>query len=410
MKNTYIFLLLLVINATAVSAENEMRWSVTGFGTFGLAGTDTDEVGFFRSTTQAQDLTDSWGITTDSLLGLQLDVDINSELHATVQWVARDHVGDFFEQNLDWAFLRWNISETSNIRAGRLGADLFLLSDYRNVGYAYPWMRPPHEFYSSLALSHFDGFDLNHKIYFDNDALSIKVFAGYSFNQIPSAFPESVDLESPLVGGSIKFESGSWTTRTGYAYLRLVTDVPNERLVNALNDPLVNQGLPNINQVIPHLSLKDTDVHYYSLGSAYDDGTWIAQAELSYIDAERNFFPDSVNAYLSVGKRISSVTLYSLLGISRSFQKDVYIPTPIYPSPQLQQLHYSVNRAINKNGIDEKSASLGLRWDFHPNFALKTQWSHYWIGANGSQFWQDPTAKEQSRQVNVWSFGIDFIF
>lgn len=403
-------LVLLAITTTTVYADEGMRWSVKGFGSFGFSGTDTDKIGFKRSITQTQDLTDSWGITTDSRLGLQIDVAINNSLHATVQWVARDHAGDFVEQNLDWAFLRWNLSDTRNIRVGRLGADLFLLSDYRNVGYAYPWVRPPHEFYSNLALFHFDGFDFNQNIYFDDDVLSIKIFAGYSFNQVPTAFPEIVDLESPLVGGSLKFETGNWLLRAGYAYLRLVTEVPNEDLENALNEPLVNFGIPGISQVTPFISLKDTNAHYYSIGTAYDDGAWIAQAEVSYVDTETAFFPDAVSAYLSIGKRISNVTLYTLLGISHSFQKDINIPSAIFASPQLEQLREVTDRAINKNGIDEKSISLGMRWDFHPNVALKSQWSHYWLGSNGTQFWQDISSKEESIQVNLWSVGIDFIF
>ena len=411
MKNKYIYLLLLMIKFTAVNADEGMRWSIKGFGTFSIAGTDTGDLGFHRSSTEAKVLTDSWGVTTDSRLGLQVDVDINRSFHATVQWVARDHIGNFFEQNLDWAFLRWNINDTTNIRIGRLGADLFLLSDYRNVGYAYPWMRPPHEFYVGLAVYHFDGFDFNHQIYFDDDVLSLKFFAGYSFNQI-SSHPTGgvVDLGSPLVGGSIKFESGNWTTRAGYSYLRLISEVPNGQLLDAINNPLVNLGIPGINELSPYLSLKDTNVHYYSLGAAYDDGTWLAQAELSYIDTETTYFPDALSAYLSVGRRFSSVTLYTLFGISHSFQKEIYVPSPVFPSPQLEQLRQVVNRAVNKNGIDEKSISLGARWDVYPNIALKTQWSHYWLGANGTQFWLDSSSKEKAVQVNVMSFGIDFIF
>ena len=410
MKNSYICLLFLALTAPAVNANEDIHWSVKGFGTFGFSGTDIDEIGFVRSTTQTQDVTSSWGVSTDSRLGLQVDVDINQSLHATVQWIARDHAGDFFEQNLDWAFLRWNLNDTTNIRAGRIGAELFLLSDYRNVGYAYPWMRPPHEFYSGLALYHFDGLEFNHKFHFNDDLLSLKLSAGYSFNQVPTGSSEQIDLESPLVGGSLKFESGNWTSRAGYSYLHLINKVLSEQLINALNEPLVNLGIPGIKQVIPALSLKDSNIHYYSLGTAYDDGTWIAYAEASYLDSSTNFFPSSASGYLSIGKRISNITLYSLFGISHSFQKNIDIPSPTLPIPQLEELHQVIDKALNKNGTDEKSISLGLRWDFHPNIAFKTQWSHYWLGSNGTQLWQDSTLRDKSVQVNVWSLGVDFFF
>ena len=102
--------------------------------------------------------------------------------------------------------------------------------------------------------------------------------------------------------------------------------------------------------------------------------------------------------------------MYTLFGISHSFQKDIYIPSPALPIPELEQLQQVVDRVINKNGVDEKSISLGARWDVYPNIALKTQWSHYWLGANGTLFWEDNSSKEKAVQVNVLSFGIDFIF
>ena len=410
MKIKSILLLLLSLNTTTTVAE-EMRWSIKGFGTFGYIGTDTDTIGFRRSNTQSQDTTDSGGITTDSRLGVQLSVDINRSVHATVQWVARDISGDFFEQNLDWAFLRWNFTPTSTIRAGRLALDLFFLSDHRDVGYAYPWMRPPHEFYNNIALRHFDGFDFNHKIHFNDDTLSIKLFAGHSFNQIRSTlFSNSTDIKTPLVGGNVKFESQDWKVRAGYAYIQVINNLPTEKLFQTLNDPMVNMGIPGIKQVIPSFQLKGRSTHYYSLGGAYDNGSWITQAEISYMDTDTPLFPDAISSYLSIGKRISKVTVYSLFGISRSFQKTIHVPSPVIPSPQLQYLSHIMDRTINKNGIDEKSISLGARWDFHPNFALKTQWSHYWLGKNGTQFWQDSTLKDKSREVNVWSLGIDFTF
>jgi hypothetical protein len=44
--------------------------------------------------------------------------------------------------------------------------------------------------------------------------------------------------------------------------------------------------------------------------------------------------------------------------------------------------------------------------------ALKTQWSHYWLGNhNGSQQWQQPPVNNRTTDtVNLMSVGIDFIF
>jgi hypothetical protein len=91
-----------------------------------------------------------------------------------VQWVARNHAGAFFEQNLEWAYLRWRPWNDLDLRVGRLGLDVFLLSDYRNVGYAYPWMRPPQEFYAPLFPYHLDGADIAQRFHLGEGFLTLK--------------------------------------------------------------------------------------------------------------------------------------------------------------------------------------------------------------------------------------------
>ncbi len=336
--------------------------------------------------------------------------DITKSLHTTVQWVARDHVGDFVEQNLDWAFLRWNISNDTTLRIGRLGLESFLLSDYRNVNYAYLWMRPPHEFYAVLPVYHFDGMDVTEKMSLGKDGnLLFKLFGGYSFSQISTDSPQTFDIKAPVTGTSLVYESGSWKVRAGYTFMYLASDLPTKDLVSAINDPLVNQLIPNIKQFSPRLSVKDTGIHFYTLGSAYDDGTWLAQAEASYT-AQTSSVPDFISAYLSLGRRFSSVTLYSLLGVTQSFHQYTTVPQPLLPIPRLQQLQQAVDFTINRSYTDEKSVSLGLRWDFYDNMAFKTQWSHFFFSGDGRYTWQRPVLGNPPDNVNVWSFGVDFIF
>lgn len=405
-----LMLLVMLPFSHAIANDDAVNWSVKGFGTFALTGTDTREIGYKRDLSQVKNVKKPWGFLTDSRFGIQLDVDINQSLHATTQWVVRDHAGNFFEQNLEWAFLRWSQSDTLDIRFGRMGADLFLLSDYRNVGYAYPWMRPPHEFYASVPMFHFDGFDIKKNFRIDDDLLSLKLFAGYSFNQLPTVFPELFEVESPVAGGNIVYQSGNWTTRAAYAFLHILSDVPVGQLTDVLLQPETNFAIPNISQVVPHLSIKNTDIHYMSVGTAYDDSTWFAQAEASYIESETSYYPPSANAYLSVGRRFSTLSIYALYGISQTFRNSVDIPQPLVPAPELLQLTNVVDDVINRNEVDEQSISLGLRWDFHPKVALKAQWIHYWLGDNGAALWQKANAQDIPDQVNVWSVGIDFIY
>jgi hypothetical protein len=86
------------------------------------------------------------------------------------------------------------------------------------------------------------------------------------------------------------------------------------------------------------------------------------------------------------------------------------VPEPLTQTPALLDLKNSVEQTINGNGVDQMSASLGARWDVYNNIALKTQWSHFWLGGNGTLFWLKPQDGPTPNQVNVWSFGVDFVY
>lgn len=387
------------------------NFTVKGFGTLGASGTDTDQLGFRRDIKQTPGVSNNWGYATDSRLGLQLDVDINKSWHATAQWVARNNAGDFFEQNLDWLFLRWRPVDDLDIRVGRMGFDVFMLSEYRNVGYAYLWMRPPHEFYAVLAPYHFDGADIAKKFEVGEGTLTIKAFGGYSFFQVPTGFSNLAEQGLTVAGGKLAYEYGNWNARIGYAYsLNNLELAPLQPLLNALNSAGVNAVWPDAQSLGQQISSKNKAGHFSSIGLAYDDGLWLAQMEASYINSEASTYSSVASGYLSAGRHIGKVTLYSLFGISESLNNQVKISNPLVPVPAVVELRNAVDQALNNNDVDEKSVSLGLRWDVHENIALKTQLSHYWLGNNGTALWLTPASGSTPNTVNVWSVGMDFVF
>jgi len=401
--------LILFLTAPAKADDQYPKLSVKGFGTIGYTYSDTDQIGFYRDRTQTQEVKKALEVSTDSRLGVQLDLQINDFWQASTQFIVRDHAGDFFEQNLDWAYLRWHLTEDVSVRFGRMGVDSFLLSDYRNVGYAYPWMRPPHEFYTNIPISHFDGIDIKKTMSLEDGYLSVKAHAGYTATNLSEEYAD-LELEGPIAGLNIVYESGNWRTRAGYTYIRQVKEIQLQTLISAINDPVNNFVIPDINKLTPLLSVKNRNLHFMSLGTAYDDGTWLIHTEASYIDTQDRFNPDVASAYFSIGRRISKFTLYTVYGISHSFQKKVTVPDALFPVPALIKLQQSVDAVINDNGTDEQSLSVGLRWDFHPQVAFKAQWSHYWLADDGAALWQKPESREIPDNVNVISFGFDFIF
>lgn len=415
MKNI-IFLLtaafLLVGTMAAFAKDTYPNFTVKGFGTLGAGGTDTDRLGFRRNIKQTPGATDNWGYAIDSRLGLQLDVDINESWHAAAQWVARNNTGDFFEQNLDWFFLRWRPVDDLDIRVGRLGFDVFMLSEYRNVGYAYLWMRPPHEFYAGLPVDHFDGADIAKKFEVGDGTLTIKAFGGYSFFQVPTTgSSKSAEQGLTVAGGKLAYEYGNWNARIGYNYSLNNNELaPLQPLLDALNSAPVNAVWPGAQSLVQQISSKNKAVHFSSIGLAYDDGLWLAQMEASYIHSDVGTYPSVASGYFSAGRHFGKVTLYSLFGISESLNSRVELSNPLFPVPAVVELRNAADQVLNNNGVDEKSVSLGLRWDVSEHIDLKTQLSHYWLGNNGAALWLKPASGPIPDTVNVWSVGMDFVF
>ena len=138
----------------------EQRFRVSGFATLGAVKSGDEDLGFRQGLYQEGVFDGDWSLKSNSNLGLQLDANINDRLSATVQLVGRTRVENNLENSLEWAFLRYRATQSITVRAGRLGPNNYMLSDYRNIGFAYLWVRPPTEFYSIISFDHLDGLDV----------------------------------------------------------------------------------------------------------------------------------------------------------------------------------------------------------------------------------------------------------
>jgi hypothetical protein len=121
-------------------AQDAVR--ISGFGTGALTWTNTDKAEFGRPN-QASGATK--GVTTgvDSNFGVQADYAVNSWLSVTGQGLVRKDAQDDFGADLAWAFAKARVSDDVAIRVGRMGVPAFMISDYRNVGFANTMLRPP---------------------------------------------------------------------------------------------------------------------------------------------------------------------------------------------------------------------------------------------------------------------------
>ena len=64
---------------------------------------------------------------------------------------------DKYELNATWAYLNYKFNEQVSIKAGRILVPVYLLSQYVDVAYAYPWIKPPQEIYGGVPFPSSNG-------------------------------------------------------------------------------------------------------------------------------------------------------------------------------------------------------------------------------------------------------------
>lgn len=377
-----------------------------------------DDVHAQRDWGQPDTFEGAWSAKLDSLLGLQMDVELHDTLDAGVQFVLKDRPKRTAEESLEWAFLAWRPTQNFILRGGRLGIDFYMLSEYRNVGFAYLWQRPPIEFYGPLIPYAVDGFDLNYQRLVGHGLLSAKLFVGNTTQGIQLLTNLEADYldMTPLWGGGLSYESEHWRIKTGFGCFWFGDDLSfltTSGLLPGLKNPEVQWAWPQAGRYAADLKMQGKRIGFYSLGASFDDNTWLVSGELGYLESDWSPVRDSLSAYLSVGRRWGSLTPYLLLADSRPVGAD---PSPIAPSPAALQdptlaaLYQGTHLLFRNLWSDQRTLSLGLRWDMTSDLALKFQWDHSKIKADGL-WWNhsgvDPLPKTD---VNLLSASLNWVF
>jgi len=95
------------------------------------------------------DVSDAGGAK-DTRLGLSIATQVDEELSFAAQMKAKGTAD--FKMELDWAFANYDISESLTLRFGKIKYPVGLYNEYIDVGYTYPWIRPPEGFYNQDAV------------------------------------------------------------------------------------------------------------------------------------------------------------------------------------------------------------------------------------------------------------------
>jgi len=175
----------------------------------------------------------------------------------------------------DWGYGRYKVSESLSLKAGRMKYTGNLVSEYVDVGYAYPWVRPPEAIYSEDASLSFESFNGTAIVFSGGDDIE------YSAETYIGA--EIEDTESHKKMGGITLRALNDYGEVKLAYNRSTV----------LNPGDITDG---------------KNKTYLTLGLKANWNQWLLITE--YVDSEYSDVPanDTYGAFATVGYKIGQTT------------------------------------------------------------------------------------------------------
>ncbi|HED36259.1 MAG TPA: porin [Gammaproteobacteria bacterium] len=205
MKKAFINSALLGVALIAPQAD---AIELDGFLTAGLAVHNQTQADGSK-VTYLDEVTDDVTFLQDSKFGLQITADIVEDMQVVAQLLA-SAVDENYRVDIEWAYLDYAVGESTNIRAGRIKQPVFLISDYLEVGYAYPWIRPPAEAYSNMPVDSIIGVQLLYQANFGGMTFGVQPYFGSNSEAVPGV--SSVEFfANNYVGMALRLENRSFT-------------------------------------------------------------------------------------------------------------------------------------------------------------------------------------------------------
>lgn len=387
-KSTSAILVAMALASGHVSAATLDNLSISGFGSgaIGIANNDAGYAGYGESLNTKQ----------DSLLGLQFNFQLNENASVTTQLVANGRYN--FEPSIEVAYLSYQVDNTT-IRGGKIRAPLFMYSDYLDVGYAYPMLRPSQEVYENLIISSLTGIDMLIPIEIGHTTLQLQPFFGTSqIESRDSNLGEHIEINNVL-GLTANWFIDDWTVRGSYAQaetgdvnvnMNLNIDFKDSFLNLLLNDIINNEASAVVSK-----ALSNKEASFISLGTQYNNGALLFNAELMQTTLE-GFYPDVQSASALVGYQINNITPYIAAGwIKTSDDEDRNVA-------KAETLGAGFN-------YTRQSYSVGTRWDFARNVALKMDVTYVEFDDLDSGYIDRNSNNQQDDSV-VYSMSLDFVF
>jgi hypothetical protein len=409
---TLLTLPLALASAHAQETSSAPTVAISGFGTAALTFADTDKAQFARPN-QSTGVGKTARPGVDSNFGVQANIGINSWLSATAQGLVRKDGEDDFGAELAWAFVKAKVSDKLSVRVGRMGLPVFMISDYRNVGYANTMLRPPAEVYTQVPMNSIDGIDATWQQSFGDTTVSAQLAFGRSRNVLGATTVLHLDT-SALTVLNLVAEQGPLTLRLGRAdgTLTLSDSAGLNTLLSSLRATGAGYRLATLAPLADALAVNKKKASFTSAGLGLDWNNMLVQTEYAKRTTD-SYVNDTNSWYLMAGYRIGKFLPYynhaetkSVGHVANTVPAACPAGYPAACTPTVQALSAGVNTA--SAGTNQSTDTIGVRWDLYRSLALKVQIDR--VRPTGNAGLLLHAAPGFTGPVTVGAIALDFVF
>jgi hypothetical protein len=307
---------------------------ISGYLTFGTTyGSNDDEISYYNDLAN----TEHWNF--DSRLnhvGVQFYSALTDKINVTVALTAEGGQSGY-EVKPEWAYGTYQFNQDWGLRMGRYKGPFYMVSDYRDVGYAYPWVRPPEEVYSTNPIKSINGLDLVFQKTVNDVSYLLEIYGGSGSNttlanpniNVPNPNPPPAFVP---IGTGVEAE---FETHNSVGFNAVIgTDAVSFRV-----------GYYSTDVHAPDFGIDEEGGTFAGAGLIVDWRNFLLYSEYVARDTDNtqlmNYaFPDQNAWYVTLGYRFSSFLPYVTFAELTEGKENDYF-----------------------TALEQSSVALGLRWD-----------------------------------------------
>ena len=208
MKKQFNVLSVAIVAVLASTSAQAIQFD--GFMTAGAAIHDDDKGNVYIGSLGDRGITEDLTFETDTRFGLQISSDVTEDMSVVAQLLGTGVNGNF-NAVIEWAYIDYEAADYANIHVGKIKQPVYLVNDYVEVGYAYPWIRPPAEvYYQNNPLNTVNGIELLLQFPVGPGTLSFQPYLGSNRDDIPNAQGAFFEAEN-IYGIDIKYSGRGYT-------------------------------------------------------------------------------------------------------------------------------------------------------------------------------------------------------